>query len=248
MAPLANIARSDNLNIISYADDTQLILSLTKDSAKTNLQEGMKAIAEWMKSSCLKLNPDKTEVLIFSSTLSAWDDSWWPTAPTPTDLARSLGFILDSSLSMTQQVNAISSSCFNTLRMLRKIYKWIPTKIRSSHRSPRKQQTGLQQCPLCRNHGQIADEAATHPECFCTPHPGHPSPLPHHRPTEKPALAPSQQENHLQTPHPRSQSNVPLRTRIPQHTALHLHPDPASPLRRLRPSNRPTRPQNYNRR
>ncbi|KAJ1163585.1 hypothetical protein NDU88_004042 [Pleurodeles waltl] len=119
---LANIARSHNLNIISYADDTQLILSLTKDSAKINLHEGMKAIAKWIKSSSLKLNSDKTEVLIFGSTPSAWDDSWLSAtlgaAPTPTDHTRNLGFILDSSLSMTQQVNAIFSSCFNTLHML----------------------------------------------------------------------------------------------------------------------------------
>ncbi|KAJ1156951.1 hypothetical protein NDU88_009667 [Pleurodeles waltl] len=74
------------------------------------------------------------EVLIFGSTPSAWDDSWWPAtlgaAPTPTDHAPNLGFILDSSLSMTQQVNAVSSSCFNTLRTIRKIYKWIPTETR----------------------------------------------------------------------------------------------------------------------
>ncbi|KAJ1196520.1 hypothetical protein NDU88_000390 [Pleurodeles waltl] len=51
MAPLAQLARQHNLNILSYADDTQLILSLTKDphTAKANLHEGMKSIAEWTK-------------------------------------------------------------------------------------------------------------------------------------------------------------------------------------------------------
>ncbi|KAJ1184705.1 hypothetical protein NDU88_001508 [Pleurodeles waltl] len=130
MVPLANTARSYKLNIISYAYDTQLILFF----AKTNLHGRMKAIAKWMKNSCLKLNSDKTEVLIFGSTPSVWDDSWWPAtlgaALTPTDHARNLGFILNSSLSITQQVNPISSSCFNTLHMRRKIYKWIPTETR----------------------------------------------------------------------------------------------------------------------
>ncbi|KAJ1090711.1 hypothetical protein NDU88_003840 [Pleurodeles waltl] len=39
MAPLAHIARQHNLNTISYADDTQLIISLTEDphTAKANL-------------------------------------------------------------------------------------------------------------------------------------------------------------------------------------------------------------------
>ncbi|KAJ1186170.1 hypothetical protein NDU88_002953 [Pleurodeles waltl] len=31
---------------------------------------------------------------------------------------------------MSKQVNAVSSSCFNTLRMLRRIFKWIPTGTR----------------------------------------------------------------------------------------------------------------------
>ncbi|KAJ1217126.1 hypothetical protein NDU88_004721 [Pleurodeles waltl] len=94
----------------------------------------MKDVAEWMKNSRLKLNSDKTEVLILGPSPSAWDDSWWPpalgTAPKPTDHARNLGFILDSSLSMTRQVNAVSSSCFHTLRMLRKIFRWIPIETR----------------------------------------------------------------------------------------------------------------------
>lgn len=42
-----------------------------------------------MKDCSLKLNMDKTEVLILGPTPSAWDDSWWPTAlgtsTTPTD-------------------------------------------------------------------------------------------------------------------------------------------------------------------
>ncbi|KAJ1151657.1 hypothetical protein NDU88_004437 [Pleurodeles waltl] len=56
MAPHAHIARLHDLNIISYTDDTQLILSLT---TKSNLHEGMKAVAEWMKNSRLKLNSDR---------------------------------------------------------------------------------------------------------------------------------------------------------------------------------------------
>ncbi|KAJ1167686.1 hypothetical protein NDU88_008075 [Pleurodeles waltl] len=89
-----------------------------------------------MRNSRLKLNSDKTEVLILGRSPSAWDDSWWPTAlgppPTPANHARNLGFILDSALTMSKPVNAVSSSCFNTLCMLRRIYKWIPTETRKT--------------------------------------------------------------------------------------------------------------------
>ncbi|KAJ1166727.1 hypothetical protein NDU88_007124 [Pleurodeles waltl] len=138
MAPLAQLARQHHLSIISYADDTQLVLSLTKDplTAKTNLHEGLKSIADWMNNSRLKLNSDKTEVLILGRTPSAWNDSWWPSVlgppPTPASHARNLGFILDSALTMSKQVSAVSSSCFNTLRMLRRIFKWIPTETRKT--------------------------------------------------------------------------------------------------------------------
>ncbi|KAJ1090998.1 hypothetical protein NDU88_004126 [Pleurodeles waltl] len=138
MAPLAQLARQHHLSIISYADDTQLVLSLTKDplTAKTNLHEGLKSIADWMNNSRLKLNSDKTEILILGRTPSAWNDSWWPSVlgppPTPASHARNLGFILDSALTMSKQVSAVSSSCFNTLRMLRRIFKWIPTETRKT--------------------------------------------------------------------------------------------------------------------
>lgn len=50
MAPLATIVRNHKLNIASYADDTQLILSLTNEPyiTKHSFQEGMKAITTWM--------------------------------------------------------------------------------------------------------------------------------------------------------------------------------------------------------
>ncbi|KAJ1189474.1 hypothetical protein NDU88_006219 [Pleurodeles waltl] len=89
-----------------------------------------------MNNSRLKLNSDKTEVLILGRTPSAWNDSWWPSdlgpPPTPANHTRNLGFILDSALTMSKQVSAVSSSCFNILRMLRRIFKWIPTETRKT--------------------------------------------------------------------------------------------------------------------
>lgn len=67
MTPLVNIVKGHGLNIISYSDDTQLILSLTNDptTTKDKLLRNMKEVAAWMNNNCLKLNTDKTEVLLF---------------------------------------------------------------------------------------------------------------------------------------------------------------------------------------
>ncbi|KAJ1083793.1 hypothetical protein NDU88_003948 [Pleurodeles waltl] len=116
MAPLAAIVRSYGMNIMSYTDDTQLIISLNEDPdmAKRNFHSRMEAVTIWMRESCLKHNSNKTELIIFGNATSAWDDSWGPTSlsspPALTEHARNLGIILDSSLSMTCQVNSVTSS------------------------------------------------------------------------------------------------------------------------------------------
>ncbi|KAJ1125462.1 hypothetical protein NDU88_003894 [Pleurodeles waltl] len=100
MTPLTTIVRNHGMNIVSYTDDTQLIISLTKDPdmAKNNFHLGMEAVTTWMRESCLKLNSDKTELIIFGNATSAMDDTWWPTSlstpPPPTKHA--LGIILYS--------------------------------------------------------------------------------------------------------------------------------------------------------
>ncbi|KAJ1154262.1 hypothetical protein NDU88_007016 [Pleurodeles waltl] len=249
MSPLANIVRKHDIIITSYADDTQLILSLTKDpaSAKTNLQEGMKDVADWMRLSRLKLNSEKTEVLILGNTPSAWDDSWWPTAlgtaPTPADHARNLGFILDPLLTMTKQVNAVSSACFLTLRMLRRDLPLDPRRHQKNRDPrPRHEPPGLRQHPLRWDHRQTPKSPATHSKRLSLPHPRRSSQQPHLRTPETPALAPSQQKDHLPTSHPRTQSPPRQGTGIPQQTSQPLRPHPPPPLLWPRTRRRPSHP------
>lgn len=130
MTPLADIIRVHDLNIISYAEDTRLILSLSADPSTTtaNFHKCMKSIADWMKNNFLKFNTDKTEVPIFGNNASPWNDPWWPAelGPTPTDSTCNLCIMLDSKLTIKRQINATSTTCFHTLHMLRRIFKWLP--------------------------------------------------------------------------------------------------------------------------
>ncbi|KAJ1089603.1 hypothetical protein NDU88_002754 [Pleurodeles waltl] len=245
MAPLAQLAHQHNLNILSYADNTQLILSLTKDprTAKANLHEGMKSIAEWMRNSRLKLKSDKTEVLILGRTPSAWDDSWWPTSlgapPTPTDHARNLGFILDSSLSMSKQVNAVSSSCYYTLRMLRRIYKWMPTETRRTVTqalvSSRLDYGNALYTGIPAKNIQRLQRIQNASAQLVLDVPHLPSP-------ERPKLTPCGQEDHLQAPHPRSQGTPQRWTSLPEQQTQLLHPHPPTLLRQPRPRHRSPHP------
>ncbi|KAJ1196503.1 hypothetical protein NDU88_000373 [Pleurodeles waltl] len=78
MAPFANILRPHGITIISYADDTQLIIYLTKNpaTAKINLHARLLDTANWMTTSHFKLNSNKTEIIIFGPNKTAWNDSW----------------------------------------------------------------------------------------------------------------------------------------------------------------------------
>ena len=116
-----NTVKTHNLSIISYTDNTQLILYLSDYPSTTRAK-----FHDWMKDNCLKLNTDKTKVLIFGNSCnSPWTDAWWPSelgpTPTPTNHARNLGIILYCKLSMEKQINSVSSAFFLTLHMLSKV-------------------------------------------------------------------------------------------------------------------------------
>lgn len=95
--PLAELVHSFGFHILSYADDTQIIMSISNDltSVAEKLHFCMSSISGWMKDNTLKLNADKTEVLVFASQESIWSNIWRPehcrSLPTPVKTAKNLG-------------------------------------------------------------------------------------------------------------------------------------------------------------
>ena len=71
--PLGDIARSHGLSYHFYADDSQLYLSFKTSSfedmvsCKSKIEARVTDIGSWMIMNKLKMNGDKTEILVFSS-------------------------------------------------------------------------------------------------------------------------------------------------------------------------------------
>lgn len=133
VSPLAALIRSFELQLTSYADDTQIVLSIqrgTKDMTATRCHDCLNGISGWMAANCLKLNAGKTEVIIFGNNPHIWSPEMWPECmvklPAPVDKAKNLGVILDHKLDFGDQVSGVVSSCFYLLRILRKIKFFLP--------------------------------------------------------------------------------------------------------------------------
>lgn len=131
MAPLADIVSSYGVDIVTYADDTQLVVSLNhSDTTSSCLSTCLGEVAKWMAQSHLKLNGDKTELMILGNPSLFRADLMWPLsmgqAPIPKPEMKSLGFWLDSNLNLKVQVRKVVASCFGILKMLRKIIPLLP--------------------------------------------------------------------------------------------------------------------------
>lgn len=123
-SPLGDILRRHGVLYHLYADDSQLYISFDLAGVQDALEKMEKCIAEiktWMADNILCLNDSKTEVMLLGSkhmlkqmptiTVTVGNDNI-----TPTDVARNIGVIFDSNMSMEKQVNNICKSAWHHLR------------------------------------------------------------------------------------------------------------------------------------
>ena len=110
----------------SYADDTQLIDQFKADSIADTLHKTAKCtkqIKAWMTQQMLKLNDDKTEVMLVGTNhqLNKIDCSHMTIGDSQVPISTSvknLGVILDSDLSMSLQVDNLCRICYFHLRAI----------------------------------------------------------------------------------------------------------------------------------
>ena len=131
-SPLGDIMKRHDMNFHFYADDYQVYFSFDSVSSATitRIEPCLQVIATWMSLNKLKLNGDKTKLLVIGSrNLSA---SQLPSFKAidgsviqPLHFARNIGVIFDIKLNMERQVSAICKSAFFHIRNISQIRKFL---------------------------------------------------------------------------------------------------------------------------
>ena len=124
-----------------YADDSQIYLAFKQKESLAHISERIKIciqdVGEWMASNMLMLNCEKTDVILFAPEHKSLLDNNFSLAfgnvtSNAKKVVRSLGVVLDTTLSMEHHVNAISRSCFMHLKNISKIRKYLTVEATKS--------------------------------------------------------------------------------------------------------------------
>ena len=137
--PLSKIIRlHPHIKLNFYADDTQLYIHLSNknaSSALTKLNTCLHDVQEWMSLSKLKLNPEKTEFIVFGSKAQHQKiSSHFPVSILgsllhPVDSVRNLGVWFDADFSFSEHIKRTCKACFLQMRDLRRIRKYLTPEV-----------------------------------------------------------------------------------------------------------------------
>jgi len=132
-ADLADVAAKHDVNLHSFADDTQLYVGLhcrrcDTSTAVDRLEECITEVGQWVSANRLKLNADKTELLWAGSKHGlTYFGSNRPSlrlgadTVTASEHVRLLGVMISSDLSLEKHADTVCSKCFFWLRQLKRV-------------------------------------------------------------------------------------------------------------------------------
>ena len=139
--PLDALVRSHEVEDQCYADDSNLYVTLDlKDPIQTQdqllrIEDCLSDVSNWMLRNRLKVNASKTTSILFTPTSRTL--SVPPTADivfdgsiiTTSNVLKSLGVLLDPTMTMTKQVNSVVSSAWIQLRNISKTRNQLSRKV-----------------------------------------------------------------------------------------------------------------------
>ena len=128
------IGKHKGVKFHCYADDTQVYIHLSQKNSSAafeKLNRCLDDIKEWLSASKLKLNPDKTEFIVFGSRRQSYKlKAYFPStilgSPLcPGEWVKNLGVWFDSDFSLSKQVQNVCKSCFVQLRNFRHVRRFL---------------------------------------------------------------------------------------------------------------------------
>ena len=128
--PISDIIAGHGLSHHCYADDTQLYIA-NLHSELLRMERCVADIRNWMRHNMLKLNDDKTELIVFASRYNQhlYSDASMMIGNTTVvcePQVKNLGVIFDQVMSMRQHVNYTSRTARFHLRNISRIRRYIP--------------------------------------------------------------------------------------------------------------------------
>ena len=134
-APLSLIiSKYEGIKFHFYADDSQVYVYLSQKNASAAFEQSNRClndVKDWMSTSKLKLNPDKTEFIIFG--LKRQRDKLKACFPInilgnplcPVGSVKNLGVWFDSDLLLSKHVQNVCKSCFVKLHDFRHVRRFL---------------------------------------------------------------------------------------------------------------------------
>ena len=140
--PLGDIGRTHKLQDHFYADDSQYYIAFNPKAVSpqdiiTQVEKCITEVRQWMIGNRLKLNDDKTELIVFAPKrhdylASSLQVKVGDIVITPSSIVRDLGVFLDERLSMDTHIKNLRKQTYWQIRMIGQIRPYITTKVAKS--------------------------------------------------------------------------------------------------------------------